>query len=95
MEIIETQSSQDNYTPESKNYKTFLSKPLDPPRVKFSKTSPLKTTTSSQNKNRSMGPVLIWSNITIVENAVFQETLALTKLQHTASSKRVIVQKEN
>ena len=40
-----------------------------------------------------MAPVLIWPNIAIVENVVFQEILALTKLQHTGSSKMVIVQK--
>ena len=31
-------------------------------------------------KNRSMGSVLTWPGITIVENVVFQEILALTKV---------------
>ena len=39
------------------------------------------------------GPVLIWPNIAIVANAVFQEILALRKLQHILSTKRIIVQK--
>ena len=47
----------------------------------------------TKNKNRSMGPVLIWPNITIVVNVVFQEILALTILQHILSSKSINVQK--
>ena len=43
-------------------------------------------------KNRSMAPLLIWLNISIAVNAVFQEILALARIRHTVSSKRVIVQ---
>ena len=45
-------------------------------------------------QNRSMGPVLIWPNITIVVNVVFQEVLALTRVRHIISSKKAIVQTE-
>ena len=41
-----------------------------------------------------MGPVLIWPNITIVVNVVFQEILALTRLWHIVSSKMITVQKK-
>ena len=40
-----------------------------------------------------MSPVQIWPNIAIVINVVFQEILALTRLQHILSSNRIIVQK--
>ena len=45
------------------------------------------------SKARFMGPVLIWPNITIVVNVVFWETsaLTLTRVRHTVSRKRVIV----
>ena len=46
-------------------------------------------------KGRAMLPILIWSNITVVENVGFQEILALTELLHICSSKRVTVQKQN
>ena len=42
-------------------------------------------------KNSPMGPVQIWSNITIVENFAFQEIMALTGARHIVSSKRVTV----
>ena len=42
-------------------------------------------------KSRSLGPLLIWTNITIVVN-VFQEILALMTVRHIVSSKRVTVQ---
>ena len=48
-----------------------------------------------QLKNRFMGPVLIWLNITIVVNVVFYEILVLIRLRHIVSHKRVTVQKKN
>ena len=40
-----------------------------------------------------MGPALIWPDITIVVTVVFQDILALTRLQNTVSNNRAIVQK--
>ena len=45
----------------------------------------------TNNKNRSTGPVLIWPNIIIVVDVVFQEILALARVRHIISSSRVIV----
>ena len=45
-------------------------------------------------KHSSTGPVLIWPDIRTVVNIVFQEILALTKLQHIITSKEVTVQKK-
>ena len=42
-------------------------------------------------KNRSMGPVLTWPNITIVVNILFEEILALTGVRSTVTSKGVFV----
>ena len=44
-----------------------------------------------RDKNRFMGPVLIWPNITVVENIVFQEILALTRVRNIVNSKSLIV----
>ena len=46
------------------------------------------------NKNRSMGTMLIWPNITVVVNAVFQDIWVLTRVRYIVSSKRVIVTKQ-
>ena len=43
-------------------------------------------------KNRSIGPVLIWPNITIA--VAFQEILALMRVRHIVSSKRVVMQEK-
>ena len=51
---------------------------------------------SSATEGLRIGPlglVLIWPNITIVVNVVFQKILALTILHHMGSSKRITVQK--
>ena len=40
----------------------------------------------------SMGLMMIWPNITIVVNVIFQEILALTRVRYTVSSVRGIVQ---
>ena len=45
-------------------------------------------------KNWSTGPVLIWQNITVVVNVVSEEILAMARLRHTISSKKVTVQKK-
>ena len=42
---------------------------------------------------RSTRPVLIWPNITIVVNTIFQEILPLIKLQHILRCKRKIAHK--
>ena len=41
-----------------------------------------------------MGPELIWPNMAISVNVMFQEILALTKIRHTVSSKRITGQKK-
>ena len=41
---------------------------------------PISSATVDLYKNASMGPVLIWPNIPIVVNVLFQEILALMKL---------------
>ena len=43
-------------------------------------------------KNRSMGPELIWPDITIDMSVVFEDILALTRVRHLVISKRIIVQ---
>ena len=42
-------------------------------------------------KERSVRSLLLWPNISIVVNVVFQEILSLTRVRHTVSSKRVTV----
>ena len=44
------------------------------------------------SKNRSMSPELIWTNITIGVNVVFEDKLALMTARYILISKRVIVQ---
>ena len=43
-------------------------------------------------KIRFMGPMLIWPNITIVANVVFQEVSVMTRVRYTVIIKRVTVQ---
>ena len=52
----------------------------------------LQNTKTQMIKNRSMEPVLICPNITIVLNILFQEILALMRARHIVSSNRIIVQ---
>ena len=40
----------------------------------------------------SLGPKLIWPNITITVTVVFEHILTLARIRYTVSSKRVILQ---
>ena len=53
----------------------------------------LKKIVDNKN-NMSIGPGLIWPNITIGVNAIFEEILALAWVRHIVSSKRGTVLKK-
>ena len=46
----------------------------------------------NRDRNRSIGPEWIWPDMTIGVNAISDEILTLTRLRHTLSSNREIVQ---